>query len=243
MEIEDRIRLETPEGVDVALQLAGVGSRFACALVDHVFQLVGLIGLALLFESLGTPIASAGYVLSAFLLIFGYDVAFETLNAGRTPGKRAGGLRVVRTGGEPVTFMVASVRNVMRLIDFLPAVYLTGIASILVTSRNQRLGDLAADTLVVRERRGGHPAPASGRASAAPHADAQVWDVTGVSPAELALVADFLARRDQLPADVRRRLAAQLAGRLQPKIPGAAADLDDEFLLEQIVALRAGRDG
>jgi uncharacterized RDD family membrane protein YckC len=241
LEIEDRIRLETPEGVDLALQLAGVGSRFASAMLDHLVQLAGLVGLAVLFGSMGSPLASASFAVTAFALIFGYDVAFETLAAGRTPGKRVSGLRVVRVTGEPVTFLVAVVRNLMRLIDFLPAVYLAGITSILVTQRNQRLGDLAAGTLVVRERHGRHDRPAPAAVVGEPLPEVAVWDTTGISAEEFALVAEFLGRQATLPPDVRGRLAAQLAGRLRPRCAGPDADVADIVFLEQLIALREHR--
>jgi uncharacterized RDD family membrane protein YckC len=241
LEIEDRIRLETPEGVDLSIQLAGVGSRFACALVDHAIQLTALLGLVLLFNQIGTPVASAAFFVIAFLLIFGYDVAFETFNAGRTPGKRAGGVRVVRVGGEPETFLIAVVRNLMRIVDFLPAAYLVGISSIFATSKNQRLGDIAAGTLVIRERSGRHATPDAAPVERDPHAEAAGWDVSGVSDDELHLAADFLRRRAALPDDVRHRLAAQLAARVRPHVGGATDDLDDEFLLEQVVLLRERR--
>jgi uncharacterized RDD family membrane protein YckC len=139
--------------------VSGNGVRGSPEDRDYLIQLLILIALALVL-GLGVGLkanqsgwASAIWVLLGFLLFVGYDVAFEVLASGRTPGKRLTGLRVVLENGGPVTFPASAVRNVLRLIDLLPGTYLVGIASILVSSRNQRLGDHAAGTLVVRDRK------------------------------------------------------------------------------------------
>src|SRR5437868_3232179 len=159
MEYEDRLTIATPEGVDLELTLAGVGSRFASAIVDYLIQAAIIIGLGLVL-GLGAGLspdasgfAAALWTVLAFLLFVGYDIAFEVLASGRTPGKRMNGLRVVREDGGPVTFPISAVRNVLRIVDILPGTYLVGMVSILVARRNQRLGDFAAGTLVVRERK------------------------------------------------------------------------------------------
>src|SRR5579859_1276777 len=158
MVFEDRLTLDTPEGVQLELTLAGVGSRFTAALVDYLIQGVILLALGLVLGyGVGVDPGAGGFALAIFSICFflvftGYDVSFEVLNAGRTPGKRLNGLRVVRESGAPVTFATSAVRNVLRLIDILPGWYIVGIASILITGRNQRLGDLAAGTVVVRDR-------------------------------------------------------------------------------------------
>lgn len=245
-EFEDRVTIETPEGVDLQLTLAGIGSRFASALIDGIIETVILVALYLLLVgggSLGlTPdqggFAVALYTVVAFIVFVGYDVAFEVLNSGRTPGKRLNGLRVVRDGGEPVTFLASSVRNILRLIDILPTAYLVGCISILVSSRNKRIGDLAAGTLVVRDRK---PAAPSVRPLYAPQSLDMTWDTSGISAEELAAVRSFLVRRDSLDRDARRQLAQTLAMRLRPKIPGVPAEIQGERFLEALVADRASR--
>src|SRR6476659_3481043 len=154
MEYEDRVRISTPEGVDVELTLAGIGSRFIAAIFDFMIQFSIVLAAAILLGVTGGD--RGGISFAAFILVFfGYDVLFEVRSRGRTPGKRWTGLRVVRTGGAPVTFVPSCVRNVMRLVDILPALYAIGMASIFITRQNQRLGDLAAGTLIVRDRPGG----------------------------------------------------------------------------------------
>src|SRR5215211_3435159 len=179
MEYEDRLRIATPEGVDVELTLAGIGSRFIAAMLDFMVQGAVLLAAGILLGVTGggaEGVATASFAIISFLVFFAYDVLFEVRSRGRTLGKRWTGLRVVRTGGSPVTFVPSCVRNVMRIVDVLPAMYAIGMLSIFVTRSNQRLGDLAAGTLIVRERPGGlryvsTPFPTS-------TVDAVGWDVS-----------------------------------------------------------------
>ena len=204
------MRIATPEGVDVELTLAGIGSRFIAALFDFMHPssrcilaagfLLGVVG------GDGSGWANAGFAIIFFLVFFGYDVLFEVRARGRTPGKRWTGLRVVRTSGQPVTFVPSSIRNVLRLVDMLPAppLYAVGMLSIFVTGKNQRLGDLAAGTLVVRERAGelhGGAPPTARR----PPARADGWDVSAVSAQDIGTVRQFLERREGLAGRAARR--------------------------------------
>jgi uncharacterized RDD family membrane protein YckC len=241
MVFEDRLTIETPEGVALELTLAGVGSRFASALLDYLIQAVIVIALAIFFYAVGLSpftdgFAAAVWTVSSFIVFTGYDIAFEVLNSGRTPGKRLNGLRVVRETGAPVTFTTSAVRNVLRVIDILPGTYLVGIAAILATRRNQRLGDLLAGTLVVRERRTLPP-----ELQISPSIAIPAWDTSAIGVDELDAVVAFLARRSDLPAGARLQLAAELAGRLRPKIGGAVAADGDEMFLERLVAAKRGR--
>jgi uncharacterized RDD family membrane protein YckC len=238
MEYEDRLTIATPEGVDLELTLAGVGSRFASALIDYLIQLAIVLALGLVLGvGLGispdaSGFAAALWIVLSFLLFVGYDIAFEVLASGRTPGKRMNGLRVVRENGGPVNFTTSAIRNVLRIIDILPGAYLVGIAAILVSSRNQRLGDLAAGTLVVRERKVAPPP------LWLPQRPAPALDASGLDQVELAAVRSFLARRYELTADARVQLAAELAAKLRPKVGGATADAPDEVFLERIALAR-----
>jgi len=242
MVFEDRLTIETPEGVSLELTLAGVGSRFASALLDYLIQALILAALAIVLvygvgvhPGAGT-LAEAVWALGYFVVFNGYDVGFEVLNSGRTPGKALNGLRVVRESGAPVTFGTSAVRNVLRVVDILPGTYLVGMISILATRRNQRLGDLAAGTLVVRERR---VLPADLRIS--PSVQAPAWDTSAIREQELDAVVAFLARRGELEASARIQIAAELAGRLRPRIGGAVAGEGDEIFLERLVASKRGR--
>lgn len=240
MEIDDRLSIATPEGVDLELALAGLGSRFVAALLDAVVQ-TALIGAAalLLLVGIGGGVAYAVFVVVTFLVFFVYDILFEVLASGRTLGKRWTGLRVVRVGGAPVGFLTSTVRNVMRLVDILPGMYGVGAVAILATPRNQRLGDVVAGTLVVRERRAHVPAlPFEPR----PAPFLAAWDVSAVTAEELATVRSFLARRHDLDHAPRSALARTLAERLRPKVAGPTEELrGDESFLEQLAAAKAAR--
>jgi uncharacterized RDD family membrane protein YckC len=239
MEYEDRVRISTPEGVDVELTLAGIGSRFIAALMDFAIQGAVLLGAGLLLGVVGgdgSGAAVAVFSIVFFLVFFGYDVLFEVRSRGRTPGKRWTGLRVVRTGGSPITFVPSCVRNVMRVVDILPAAYAIGMLSIFVTARNQRLGDLAAGTLIVRERPGGF------KTADAPWSTpvrAEAWDVSAVSASDIGTVRQFLGRRNDLAAGPRAELASELERRLRPRVAGAPEHLSAEEFLERLSAAKA----
>ena len=242
---EDRITIPTPEGVALELTLAGLGSRAVAGAVDLVLKglCVGVLLLALI-AGLG---ATAAIVIApaAGLTMILYDVAFETLRGGRTVGKSLSGLRVVRSSGRPVDLSASMIRNLLRLVDGLPLFYLPTIVSIVATARNQRPGDIAADTVVIRDRRAidtGAPAPFAGVATAAPlHAAAGAsWDVSAIPAEELATVRAFLERRGGLAGDARARLAAQLDGALRPRV-GGADERDPERFLEILYDAKRAR--
>jgi hypothetical protein len=195
---------------------------------------VVLLALVIGGELAGFVVISAG---SLFATV-GYDVLFEVLAGGRTPGKRAVSLRVVMDGGAPVGLRASLIRNVLRLIEGTATSYIPAMISILVTRHNQRLGDLAAGTLVIREPRRPPPVPFAPAIDPAAYAS---WDVTGIGESELAAVRAFLARRGEIAPHARRALAAQLAGQLRPLVAGVRDGLSDEAFLEQLGAAKGAR--
>ncbi len=246
MRYEDRITIPTPEGVSLELTLAGLGSRAIAGAAD--LALKGLLVVFLLVALLSALGLDGALVLlpAAGLAMLLYDVGFETLAGGRTPGKRMTGLRVVRSGGGRVDLGASMIRNVLRLVDGLPLSYLPTIVSILLTPRNQRLGDLAADTVVIRDRRA---VDRPGHAAAPPGADAAdagaaragaSWDVSAVPADDLATVRTFLERRHGLGLDARARLAAQLDRALRPRV-GGADESDPERFLEILYDAKRAR--
>src|SRR4051794_22808746 len=239
---EDRLAIATPEGVEVELTLAGIGSRVIAGTIDVIIEILLLGALAVLLHFLGT-IGTAVYASLYFAVIFFYDVLFEVLGGGKTPGKRWTGLRVVRAGGRPITFVRSALPNILRLIDILPIAYAIGMTAIFITPRNQRIGDLAAGTHVLRDRHGdrrrGEAPPPPPRFDAGPAAD---WDVSAVSSADVATVRAFLERRHTLQPHPRSTLAAELATRLRPRVGGANEQSDERFL-EMLVAAKARRSG
>jgi len=233
-ELRQQLDIETPEHVAVRLELAGVGSRAAAALVDTVIVVVLLVllqfaGGATGLWHLGAGLAGwvlAVVILLSFLTFFGYFALFEALNGGRTPGKQAVGIRVVMATGHAVTPTAAIVRNLVRLLDcYFPLLpFLPGLVMVFLHGRNQRLGDLAAGTIVVRDR------PVDwglGPLSSPPAAPESLE--TGppeLSDDEFRLLDQFLARSGQLDPTLQVRLATELARRFQDRIPRRTTDAD-----------------
>ncbi len=236
MEYEDRLTITTPEGVELELQLAGLGSRFIAQVIDLLIKGTAIVLVAIALAVAG--LTGVAIMIPSFLLIvYAYDVVFETWSNGRTPGKRATRLRVVKVGGEPVDFMSSAIRNVLRLVDGIPTSYIPGMISILATRRNQRLGDLAAGTIVIHEEPVAAP-PQPARVMAPPWQPpapaGPVWDVSSVSAEEISAVRSFLDRRWTLEPQARHRLGLQLADALWPKVAGAPNGLPPEAFLEQL---------
>lgn len=240
MEYEDRVRIATPEGVELDLGLAGIGSRLAARILDVLIQtaIVLVILLAVGFTAGDGETSDAVAIVLMVVLVFGifwgYNVAFETFNSGRTPGKMALGLRVVGDQGEPETFSASAVRNLLRLVDELMTAFLAGTISIIASSENQRLGDMAAGTLVVKERTTAAKTfePAATFASIEKLEIARHWDLSAITPEERVAVRRFLERRFAIDPRARAELAHQIAAHLRPKVAGSEQVGIDEHFLE-----------
>jgi uncharacterized RDD family membrane protein YckC len=242
--VQETFRIATPEGVSLELPLAGVGSRFVALLVDTLLQSLAFAALviALSIANAGGFTADAVVSVAAFALIFGYPVAFELGAGGRTPGKRWSSLRVVCDDGSPITFRASALRNLVRLVDALPGSYFVGAIAVFVSRNNQRLGDLAAGTIVVREPRVPKRAPQHHAPPEEPRGeDLPAWDVSGLKDAELVALRRFLERRYDLDPVPRALLARDLADRLRPRVGGVGAEIEPERFLELIAALRGLR--
>jgi uncharacterized RDD family membrane protein YckC len=242
MQYEDTRTIETPEGVELELPLAGLGSRFAAALIDFLIRAAFVLAVWL-FASLllGDTPTNIALVVSIFAANLLYDIWFEVRSAGQTPGKRALRVRVLEADGRAVGLRASAVRNLVRLVEGPALLWVPATISILVTRDNQRLGDLAAGTVVARERpvAGGgpafvdrYPARTSGTAD---------WDVSAVTAEELAAVRSFLARRYDFEPTARRTLARQLADGLAPRVGGAPAGTSPEDFLEKLARTKASR--
>ncbi len=244
---EPALSIETPERVALTLEVAGLGTRALAYLVDAfiLFFFWVTVGFALSilskqgltfadFQAL-QAVAQAAIVLGVFFLQWGYWTLFETLWGGRSPGKRALGIRAVRLDGAPEGFTDAALRNLGRAVDFLPVLYAAGLTAMMISPRSRRLGDLLAGTVVVRERKvdlSRYDAPAA--AAATPAAPASVL---ALSAAEFELVSGFLARAGALEAQARARVALKLAEPLAGRLPEgkraeplASAAAAEEFL-------------
>ena len=230
----DKHTIETPEQIGLHFEVAGVGSRFLAILIDTIIQTVtGIIAalvLILVSAVLGQGAASSVWIIAigvfgAFLLLYGYFAIFEILWNGQTPGKKIIGIRVIKESGRPLTPAETIGRNLMRIVDQMPAMYAIGLVTMFLSNRNKRLGDLVAGSIVIRESKKNKATPwlagqnsqtlPSGFQPAHPGAHR-------ISVDDLRLMDTFLNRRHEMDADLRSRMANQILARLkaQIEIPG-----------------------
>lgn len=151
MDLDDRLVLPGAEGIDLDVVLSGIASRGAAVIIDLVLETLAIILFGWIATVMGDP-GLAVYAIAIFLITLGYPTLMEAFNGGRTLGKQALGIAVVATDGTPASFLAVAIRNIIRPIDALPAVYTVGLVSALATKKVQRLGDLAAGTIVVRRK-------------------------------------------------------------------------------------------
>lgn len=258
----DDLRIATPERVEFSYDLAGLGSRFMAGLFDLLILVVALILLTAVFlftitagrallGTTGAAWAAALYTLISFLLFWGYFVGFEWLWNGQSPGKRLTGLRVVQDGGYPVRPFAVLVRNLIRPIDLLTGI---GVIAMFADPKARRLGDLAAGTIVVKEKRAltldevvraaeALPTAGLGQAPTAspdlppPAIDSPLYPyLHRLSYQDYLLARQFLQRRGELAPARRAELAAQIAAGLRRKLDaGEAAPAEPFPLIEEIV--------
>jgi len=174
IETEETLIIETPERVPLEFALASIGNRFLAVAIDHFIQYMSIILLAWFFLSIAGYTTSdvtaaperlftdmpkwtiALMIIVLFLVFAAYFIFFEWLWNGQTPGKRLMKLRVIRDDGRPVTLWEAIARNLLRICDAVPGfvlpVYSIGLIVIFLSPRDQRVGDIFAGTVVIRER-------------------------------------------------------------------------------------------
>ncbi|MEO4046087.1 RDD family protein [Pseudomonas sp. CAU 1711] len=204
--LDTRLLVETPEGIDLILRPAGLLPRALAFGLDLLIRGAILLAAFILLGILGQFGAGLGTLLY-FLVNWWYPVLFEVLYQGRTPGKKAMGLRVVHDDGTPVGWAASLTRNLLRTVDMLPFAYCIGALSCLSHSRFKRLGDLAAGTLVVyRDEELKRPQPPEAEAERAPFP---------LSLAEQRAILDFAERGASLSGARRTELAGILAEPLQ----------------------------
>jgi uncharacterized RDD family membrane protein YckC len=192
--------VETPEGLALDLRCAGVVPRALAWALDFAIRFtVGMVLLTML-GMLGEAGMGVGAIV-AFLLYWGYPIAFEVLRDGQTPGKKSLGLKVVNDNGTPVTWVPSIIRNLLRTVDMMPVVYGLGVATMLADASARRLGDVIARTVVVYVE---------------PPTPPQAAPAVAAAPARLPL----------RPEDQRAIVAfAERAARMTPERQGELADL------------------
>ena len=148
--IDTTYRVETPEGVDLQAHLAGAVPRVLAYAIDLSLRAAALAFALFLFSLFDW--ATGVLLVVAFLVEWFYPVVFEVLNNGQTPGKKIMQISVVNDNLTPISWGPSTIRNLLRSVDILPMFYFSGLLSIILTEHFQRLGDLAAGTLVVYQK-------------------------------------------------------------------------------------------
>lgn len=277
MSLEDILAVTSSEGVPIEFELAGVGTRISALLADYIFlllsfaiifyifgvsiQLMSVTSMAIYFVALAT--------FAAFVFVFGYFIFCEAVFNGLTIGKFAAGIRVISLSGGRISFNQALTRNLLRIVDMQPGfTYLVGIISLFLTTRVQRIGDLASQCVVVRYR---EPPKLFSRKKfiITDWRSPELWPtrfftnpyLIGPSPTNLSMLPEhlrhldtshvteqdllainaFLTRRYWLPPDKRAHLASLLANQLRVKLGSQGYDLADETLLEAVSFVKTMR--
>jgi uncharacterized RDD family membrane protein YckC len=242
MATQDFDLIETPENVELERRLAGIASRFMAGLVDNIllaglFLVLVLAALAVVWAAgvapsgLGVPGDSwvvAFLIALVFAIYWGYFAFFEMWMNGQTPGKKALKIRVVRQDGSPITFLDVAIRNLLRAVDGIGGYGVGGLV-MFITKKAQRLGDLAAGTVVVSEQVPDYSATSDRKTR-------QRWQIevgaaalraTALKPEELQILSNYWARRHELALETRLRLLPKL---VQPILARTGQQLPDQSL-------------
>lgn len=255
---EDILIIETPERVPLHFALASIGNRFLACAIDHGIQVLAIIVIVIAFlflanfADLGDQFSNAPkwvkalMIVIVFLIFSAYFAFFEWVWNGQTPGKRMLKLRVIREDGRPVTFWEAMVRNLLRTLDMMPApFYSIGLISVFASSSDQRVGDMVAGTVVVREREA--EAPAFAEVFASPVSDPAmrrsfkpvefVAELNVLTEPEIQVVETFLRRRWDLSDMARQWMAWRVSLPLLYKLRPAydLATFTYEGFLEELL--------
>jgi uncharacterized RDD family membrane protein YckC len=239
----DQLSIETPELVAIEMPLAGIGSRFIALLIDYLIWGAGFLVLFFLaaflvpgmsvFNRVSAQWAVAIAIFVVFLVNWGYFTLFEAFWNGRTPGKRVARIRVIQRSGRAIGLFESMARNLLRYIDQIPfPLHVVGVIAMFSTRQHQRLGDLAAGTLVVRDKEeesplwgetGARTFTAPIFAPTAPPPEPQAGftlpstGVAKLTAADLEVLEGFFSRRLDMPMPVREALAGRMAAALQAK--------------------------
>lgn len=258
----DQLNIDTPEQVELEFAVAGIGSRFVAVLLDVLIQagfyFVTFFLAAILFGAVANRINWLGkwfiavFIAVNFLLIWGYYTLFEAFWRGQTPGKHVMKLRVIKDSGRQITLFESMARNLMRIIDYLPAFYLAGVIAMLCTKRHQRLGDLAAGTIVVHERSDEQPLLIERGTSIAPVQHVPAYQpltspltaqnvaglpadaVARLGAEDLLLIESFFARALDLSLETRAGIAERIATKMTTKMNIATPQGNPERFLEAV---------
>lgn len=267
--VADEYTIATPENVTFEFQVAGIGSRFIGALIDTLA--IGLLLLMLNFllvlalntlpdsgaassDFADDPGWLAGfliaiYALINFSLVWGYYLVFELGWHGQTPGKRLAGTRVVKLDGSGPGFLEVAIRNLVRIVDFLPVAYALGFVTMFFNRNTRRLGDFAAGTLVIRQPeivqiesllQAAPSLPLMNALAPVVGATNGLPNIRRLSGDDYQLICVLLDRQQRGRADpaLTQRLAQAIAAKLEAPLPGTTERDARSFLFTVVEAYR-----
>jgi uncharacterized RDD family membrane protein YckC len=266
IETEESLIIETPERVPLAFALASIGNRFLAVAIDHFIQFfliftIGYLMYALAgigaddssFEMIASEMPKwtvAILIILASLVFSGYFIFFEWIWSGQTPGKKLMKLRVIREDGRPVTLWESVARNLLRIVDAIPGfvvpIYSVGLITVFLSRRDQRIGDMFAGTVVIRER--SDEAPTFEETFTTDRLSDSAFrrvfqpspfkaDMSGLTDGEMEVVENFLRRRFELSDRQRLWMAWRVALPIMFKIKPSYEkdDFNYEAFLEELL--------
>ncbi len=240
--------ISTPENVDLHLELAGLGNRILAGLIDQTICIVLIVIMALAAWGAFTLVSMGGMpshikgiaygfiimvlIFGSFIVHFGYHMFFEGTWHGQTPGKRIAQIRVIEQNGQPVTWPAVIIRNLVRVID--TGFILIGVLSIMIDNNERRFGDLAAGTVVVRERASELLATSKDDLALenAKPTEAELLDIGRITPQEYEILVSFLKRRQTMAKKQRPIVAAKLMDHFKEKLADSPTTKSAEEYLE-----------
>ncbi|MCR2822834.1 RDD family protein [Lederbergia panacisoli] len=244
---EDRLDIKTPEYVSLQFQVAGLGSRTAAFIIDQLILMAFNIAIVVIFLIIayGQPdilffldlhsYLIAFIIIGIFFINWGYFFAFEYFSGGRTPGKRAMGIRVIQENGHSITLLSSFIRNLLRIIDSLPSGYFLGIIMIFFHSKHKRVGDIVAGSIVVHERKTNRKNKLSpiekeiqARGLSKNDLIIEEWSLKSINMKDWKLIQTYVNRFLQLPKNEKDDLTKQVAAILFPKLGIELEDVDLE---------------
>ena len=252
------LKISTPENVAFGYEVAGLGSRFMAAAIDTIclvlIQVIVFLAVGLLLNAFDILVnININWIIALstilfFLMFWGFYILFELIWNGQTPGKRLFNLRVIRTDGAPIGFVESLIRNLVRIIDFIPSFYGLGVSVMFFNMQSRRLGDFAANTLVVHDRN--ISLESLGKATQTPsyEIDADMMlglPVERLQEKDVVLAEEFLLRREGLTnaTGLVRPILTRLYTQMEMPAPDKMRYNEAVTLLRTIVQARRASGG
>jgi len=257
MPADDRIGVITPEAVEFTFDLSGLASRVFALLVDIIIQTVAVIVVLIVLAVFSVTVDFEGgssfgmiiMLIAVFLFEWGYFIFFELVWNGRTPGKKLMGCRVIRDGGLPVNFTASFIRNLIRPLDYFLSALMIGFFIVFASPTYKRLGDLAAGTIVIVERRMTLVELLTDRRVGAfrptqpPLGLFSKAEVSKLTPTQLNTIRRFLDRRYDLTMEKRSKLGSELFAKVAAILPVVEGHgINIEQVLEELIIAAGGED-